>query len=70
MCGLLVHGVRAEVDFEEAAIEVTNIFNKWSKSEHAGTRAFIPHTKDRNECYVALRIHVCALEEARLIPIE
>ena len=54
MRGLLDPKVKAEVDYEEAAKDVSNIFIQWSEGEAAGKRAFIPTMNDRDECYAAL----------------
>ena len=60
----------SEVDYTEAAKDCSKIFMKWLHNEAAGTRAFIPDLNDRDECYAALQIYSCALEESKLIPIE
>ena len=61
---------RDEVDFSEAAKDCSTIHCKWLNNEPAGTRAFIPDVDDRGECYSALRIYSCALEESKMIPTE
>ena len=70
MKGLLVPKLRAEVDFTEALKDCSHIHYKWLNNEAAGTRAFIPDINDRDDCYSALRIYSCALEESKLIPTE
>ena len=67
---LLDTKIRDEIDFSEAAKDCSNIHCKWLYNESAGRRAFIPDVNDRDECYSALRIYSCALEESKLIPTE
>ena len=67
---LLDPKLRDEVDFSEATKDCSNIHRKWLNNQAAGRRAFIPDDNDRDECYSALRIYSCALEESKLIPLE
>ena len=70
MRGLLTLQLRDEVDYKEAKKDCRNITVMWLKNEAAGTRAFIPDVNDRDQCYTALKIYLCALEESNLIPTE
>ena len=70
MRGLLTPQLRDEVDYKEATKDCSNIAVMWLKNEAAGTRAFIPDVNDRDQCYAALKIYSCALEESNLIPTE
>ena len=56
MRGLLNPKVKAEVDYEEAAKDASNVWLRWSQGEAAGKQAFIPTIEDHNECYAALMI--------------
>ena len=67
---LLDPKLRREVDFEEATQGCSNILAEWSKGTCAGTRAFIPGIVYRDRCIAALKIHVCAVKEAKSIPTE
>ena len=68
MRGLLTPQLRDEVDYKEATKDCSNIAVMWLKNEAAGTRAFIPDVNDRDQCYAALKIYSCALEESNIIP--
>jgi hypothetical protein len=70
MRGLLDPKVKAEVDYEEAAKDASNVWLQWSQGHAAGKRAFIPTIEDRNECFAALKIFSHAGDEAKLIPKE
>ena len=70
MRALLDPKLRSEIDFEEATQGCSNIFAEWSKGNCAGARAFIPGIVDRDRCIAALKIHACAVEEAKSIPAE
>ena len=65
MRGLLDPAVKGEVDYAEATKDGINILAQWMIGDTAGTRAFIPDLKDRDECYAAaFQIYSCAGEEA------
>ena len=70
MRGLLTPQLRDEVDCKVATKDYSNIAFMWLTNEAAGTRAFIPDVNDRHQCYAALKIYSCALEESNIIPIE
>ena len=71
MRGLLDPAVKGEVDYAEATKDESNILAQWMIGDTAGTRAFIPDLKDRDECYAAaFQIYSCADEEAKQIPQE
>ena len=65
MRGLLALSVKCELDFAEVTTDPSNIVTQWSQGLAAGTRAFIPDTQYRDECYAALKILSCASEEAK-----
>ena len=70
MRGLLDPKVKAEVDYEEAAKDASNVWLQWSQGEAAGKRAFIPTIENRRECFAALMIFSHAANEAKVIPKE
>ena len=70
MRGLLDPKLRSEVDFTEAAIDCSNVFTSWSNNVAGGLRAFIPDVNYRDKYYAALKIHACAVEEVKAIPVE
>ena len=67
---LLDPHVRMEVDFEEASKDLSNLLAFWVAGDPAGTRAFIPDTRYRDDIYSALKIFSCAEQEAKQIQIE
>ena len=67
MRGLLDPKMKAEVDYEEASKDVSNVWLQWSTGEAAGKRAFIPTIEDRDQCYAALQIFCHAADEAKII---
>ena len=70
MRGLLHPSVKSEVDYEEAAKDISNVLFMWKMSAAAGKRAFIPDIEDRDLCYDAIKIFSLAAQEAQLIPEE
>ena len=62
--------VKEEVDYVEANRDVSNILTRWMNGDAAGTRAFIPDLKHRDDCYAALKIFSCAEEESKKIRLE
>ena len=70
MKGLMHPSVKYEVDFEETTKDVSYLLSRWTNNEPVGTRAFIPDPKERDKCYSALKIFLCAYDEAKQIPIE
>ena len=67
MRGLLDPKMKAEVDYEEASKDVSNVWLQWSTGEAAGKRAFIPTIEDRDQYYAALQIFCHAADEAKII---
>ena len=70
MKGLMHPLVKYEVDFVDATKDVSYLLSWWTNNKPASTRVFIPDLKDCDECYSALKIFLCACEEAKQIPIE
>ena len=70
MRGLLHPSVKSEVDYEEAAKDISNVLFMWEMSAAAGKRAFIPDMQDCDLCYDAIKIFSLAAQEAQLIPEE
>ncbi len=67
---LLEPSIRTEVDYKEATVDLSNVLASWMMGKAAGTKAFIPDTRDRDEIYAALQIFSCAGEEAKQIQVE
>ena len=70
MRGLLHPKIKSEVDYKEAAKDVSNILSMLRMKTAAGKRAFIPDTEDCDLCYNAVKILCHATVEAGLIPDE
>ena len=62
--------MRSKVDYSKATKDGGNIPTKWLNGSAAGDRAFIPNIKFRDDCYAALKIFLCAQEEATQISVE
>ena len=56
MRGLMQPNLRCEVDYSEAAKELSNLWHKWHSNKSAGTRAFKLDVNDQDECCTALHI--------------
>ena len=67
MKGLLQPTVESEVDFAEATNDGSNILARWMNREAAGTRTFILDLNDCDDCYAAVKIFSCAVDEATQI---